>query len=640
MTRFTVRPCAIPRLGSSVLCVVAMLLTAAPSQADTAPESAAAFSCPPTKKSKESAGLASTLKKVDEYFGQIAVVPFARVLFFDVLGFTKGGYTQQVSEVSELAEVHTISGAAPATKVYERAITLAGWNDEPWSQLKPGRDKVELTFDDGDGLKFDVKDWDAKHNTLTLKTDDCSKLAAVAPGTTASVSGIKVPFIVLWLVLGALFFTFRYAFINIRGFVHAVQVTAGKFDKPDDPGEVTHFQALSSALSATVGLGNIASVAIAISVGGPGAVFWMVTAGFLGMSSKFSECTLGQLYRVTDDRGQVSGGPMRYLRTGLAEVGFPRLGRVLSVLFALLCVGASFGGGNMFQANQSYAQVKETFGQSIPFLASDGGALVYGLAVAFLVAIVIIGGIKRIGAVASFIVPIMCTIYLLAGFFVLFANASEIGPAFATIVREAFSPIAVVGGGLGVLMRGFQRAAFSNEAGVGSAAIAHSAAATDEPVREGVVALLEPFIDTIIVCTMTGLVVVITQSYMQPGAGIEITSRAFASAIPWFPSVLTVAVFMFAFSTMISWSYYGERCFTMLFGPRSSMSYKVIFVLFVVLGSVLKLGSVLDFSDLMVLGMAFPNILGMYFLSGKVKRALDDYLKRMKEQQATGSATG
>jgi len=441
---------------------------------------------------------------------------------------------------------------------------------------------------------------------------------------------IKLPFIVVWLIVGAIFFTLRFGFINVRAFRHAWIVTTGRYDNPDDPGEVTHFQALSSALSATVGLGNIAGVAVAVAMGGPGAVFWMIIAGFLGMSSKFTECTLGQMYREVGTDGHILGGPMRYLQQGLGEKGWPRLGRALAVLFAVMCIGGSFGGGNMFQANQSYAQVADV----LPFFAGGWGALAYGVLLAFLVGVVIIGGIRRIGQVAGVIVPVMCGVYLLAGFFIIFTNIDQVGPAFAKIVGEAFTPKAGLGGFVGVLITGFRRAAFSNEAGVGSASIAHSAAATDEPVREGIVALLEPFIDTIVVCTMTGLVVVITGAYEGDAeGGVLMTSNAFATVLPWFPKVLSLAVFLFAFSTMISWSYYGERCWTFLFGPQFSLLYKVIFLGFVVFGSVLKLGNVIDFSDLMILGMSFPNILGAVLLSGKVSQALNDYWARYKSGQ-------
>jgi AGCS family alanine or glycine:cation symporter len=438
---------------------------------------------------------------------------------------------------------------------------------------------------------------------------------------------LQLPFIVFWLIAGATFFTLRFGFINLRAFKHAWVVTTGRYDNPDDPGEVTHFQALSSALSATVGLGNIAGVAVAVAMGGPGAVFWMIVAGFLGMSSKFTECTLGQMYREVGDDGHILGGPMRYLEKGLGQLGVPRLGKVLAVFFAIMCVGGSFGGGNMFQANQSYAQVSSV----LPFFGGGWGALAYGVLLSFLVGVVIIGGIRRIGQVAGFIVPVMCGIYLVAGLFIIVSNFDQVGPAFGKIVGEAFTPKAGFGGLLGVLVTGFRRAAFSNEAGVGSASIAHSAAATDEPVREGVVALLEPFIDTILVCTMTGLVVVITGAYESGGhEGVLMTSKAFATVLPWFPKVLSLAVFLFAFSTMISWSYYGERCWTFLFGPQFSMLYKVIFLGFVVFGSVLKLGNVIDFSDLMILGMSFPNILGAVLLSGKVRDALKDYWGRYK----------
>lgn len=446
----------------------------------------------------------------------------------------------------------------------------------------------------------------------------------------AAGDAIQLPFIVVWLIAGATFFTLRFGFINLRAFRHAWVVTTGHYDDPDDPGEVTHFQALSSALSATVGLGNIAGVAVAVGVGGPGAIFWMIVAGFLGMSSKFTECTLGQMYREVGKDGHILGGPMRYLQQGLGELGLPRLGRFLAILFALMCIGGSFGGGNMFQANQSYAQVADV----LPVFSGGWGSLAYGVLLAFLVGIVIIGGIRRIGQVAGFIVPVMCGIYLAAGLFILVTNIDHVIPALDHIVSEAFTPQAGFGGMLGVLITGFRRAAFSNEAGVGSASIAHSAAATDEPVREGIVALLEPFIDTIVVCTMTGLVVVITGAYEKGGEeGVLMTSEAFATVLPWFPKVLSLAVFLFAFSTMISWSYYGERCWTFLFGAHLSLVYKVLFLCFVVLGSVLKLGNVIDFSDLMILGMSFPNILGAVLLSQKVGGALKTYWDRYTSGQ-------
>ncbi len=459
--------------------------------------------------------------------------------------------------------------------------------------------------------------------------------AAVQVPSLPNPANVDIPLVVAWLVIGAVFFTLRMAFVNIRMFPHAVLVTTGAFDNPEDEGEISHFQALSSALSATVGLGNIAGVAIAVSAGGPGAILWMVLAGFLGMSSKFTECTLGQMYRRRRPDGSVSGGPMHYLDEGLRELGFPRLGKVLAVLFACLCIGGSFGGGNMFQANQSF--------EAVAFVARDLGlvadsamgglGIAYGLVLTFFVGLVIIGGIQRIGAAAGTIVPFMVVVYLAAGIFILVVHATDVPSAFATILSEALSPQAVVVGGfVGVLVQGFRRAAFSNEAGVGSASIAHSAATTAYPVREGIVALLEPFIDTVVVCTMTGLVVVITGAYQfdTGGDGVVMTQQAFGSVMSWFPAVLSIAVILFAFSTMISWSYYGERCTVWLFGDNAKLPYRVVFLFFVFLGANLELGNVLDFSDLMILGMAFPNVLGAILLSGKVKAALDDYIAKLR----------
>ena len=470
-----------------------------------------------------------------------------------------------------------------------------------------------------DGKRFEVLSQEG--DTLSLRGEE----VRTSKDRLANADQMNIPLVVAWLVFGASFFTLRMNFINLRGLKHAVFVTAGHYDHPDDSGEITHFQALSSALSATVGLGNIAGVAIAVAVGGPGAVFWMVVAGFLGMSSKFTECTLGQMYRQVDDRGHVSGGPMWYLDLGLRDLGMGSLGKPVAVIFAIMCVGGSLGGGNMFQANQSFAAVADV----VPLF--EGRGWLYGILLAALVGMVILGGIKRIGKAASAIVPLMCGIYVLAALFILVVNFEQVPAAISHIVGEAFSPEAGRGGLIGVLVQGFRRAAFSNEAGVGSASIAHSAATTEEPVREGIVALLEPFIDTIVVCTMTGLVVVITGVYKgDAGDGVLMTSAAFATVIDWFPLVLSFAVVLFAFSTMISWSYYGERCATYLLGSWASTPYKILFLFCVFLGSVFNLGVVLDFSDLMILGMAFPNIAGLLLLSGKVKRALDDYWGRLQ----------
>jgi len=444
----------------------------------------------------------------------------------------------------------------------------------------------------------------------------------------AAGDAIQLPIVVAWLVLGALFFTFRFQFVNLRAFRHGIDCVRGRYSQPDEPGEISHFQALSAALSATVGLGNIAGVAFAVGIGGPGAVFWMVMGGLLGMSSKFAECSLGQRYRKIDSEGRVSGGPMIYLRDGLAEVGHATLGRVLSVVFAVMCIGGSFGGGNMFQSNQSFALVR----QEVPLLASGLGQIAFAIVLVVLVGITIIGGIRRIGEIAAILVPGMCALYMICGASILVIHASEVPGALALIVEKAFSLEAGLGGLVGTLVQGFRRAAFSNEAGIGSAAIAHSAAMTSEPIREGIVALLEPFVDTIIVCTTTALVIVVTGAWNDPaaGSGITMTAHAFATVFPWFPRVLTVVAVLFAFSTMISWSYYGEQSWVHLFGPRSLLTYQVIFLGFTFAGVVFQNAQVvLNFGDLMILGMSFPNITGVVLLSGVVKRELDRYLKKL-----------
>ncbi len=439
--------------------------------------------------------------------------------------------------------------------------------------------------------------------------------------------GSSIPIVVIWLVFGALFFTFKMKFINIRGFKHAIDLVKGTYDDPKDEGEVSHFQALATALSATVGLGNIAGVAVAITVGGPGATFWMIVAGLLGMSSKFVECTLGVKYRTVNENGEVSGGPMYFLKNGLAKHGYAGLGKVLAVLFAILCIGGSFGGGNMFQANQAFAQLSGQF----PML--EGNGPMFGFLLAILVGTVIIGGIKSIAKVTEKIVPFMAVMYVVAALIIIVMNYTEIGNAFALIFKGAFAPSAAFGGFIGVLIQGFRRAAFSNEAGVGSASIAHSAAKTNEPVSEGIVSLLEPFIDTVVICTMTALVIIITGFHDVAGIeGAQLTSNAFGSTISWFPFVLVIAIFLFAFSTMISWSYYGLKAWTYLFGAskKSELVYKFIFLIFIIIGSSVSLGAVIDFSDMMILAMAFPNILGLLILSGEVKLDLKDYLARVK----------
>ena len=437
-----------------------------------------------------------------------------------------------------------------------------------------------------------------------------------------------VPLVVLWLALGALYFTLRFRFINLRGFRHALDCVRGRYTRPEDHGEITHFQALSAALSGTVGLGNIAGVAVAVGVGGPGALFWMVVAGFLGMSSKFAEVTLAQRFRIQRSDGHLSGGPQHYLRAGLEQAGFPRLGRVLAPIFAVMCIGGSFGGGNMFQANQSYAQWKHV----LPILEGTTGSIVFGGLLSVLVGLVIIGGIKRIGEVASALVPFMCLLYMACGFVIVLLHIERVPESLALIVRAGFTGEAAMGGLVGVLIQGFRRAAFSNEAGCGSSPIVHSAARTEEPVREGFVALLEPFVDTVIVCATTGIVLVVTGAYATPdaGKGIAMTSWAFATVFPWFPVLLSLTAFLFAYSTMISWSYYGEQCWAHLFGVRSILLYKLIFLLFTWLGAIFQAQAVLDFGDMMILGMAFPNLIGVVLLSGVVRRELDTYWARWK----------
>ena len=480
----------------------------------------------------------------------------------------------------------------------------------------------------------------------TANTDaEGNPVTTPIPFIGGEVTTLTIPFAVLWLVLGAIFFTLRMGFVQFKLVGHAIQVTRGKYDDPNDEGEVSHFEALTAALSATVGLGNIAGVAIAISIGGPGATLWMILAGVLGMASKFTECSLGQMYRHERSDGSVMGGAMYYLSDGLRDRGpvLATLGKVLAVAFAILCIGGSLAGGNSFQVNQS----KDALAEVIPFLKDNGWA--YGAVMTLAAGGVILGGLRRIADVASKIVPAMCGLYVAACLFVILSNADQVVGAFGTIIDGAFNPQAGLGGIVGVLIVGFKRAAFSNEAGVGSAAIAHSAAKSHYAVREGIVALLEPLIDTVIVCTMTALVIVITGAYMKvdPATGAEtvfneyivgsngagLTSMAFSTVIPWFKYVLAVAVVLFAFSTMISWSYYGERCFSWLFGDGYSIVYKVLFLSFSFLGSVITATAVLDFGDLMILGMAIPNVLGVFLLSGKVKERLDEYLELKRSGQ-------
>lgn len=446
-----------------------------------------------------------------------------------------------------------------------------------------------------------------------------------------------VPFVLIWLVVGALFFTVYNGFVNIWGFKHALDVVRGKYDDPNDPGEVSHFQALATALSGTVGVGNIAGVALAISLGGAGATFWMILVGLIGMSSKFVECTLGLKYRKQLPDGSVSGGPMYYLSEGLNKKGVGGLGKVLAVLFAIACIGGSFGGGNMVQINQATSQLVTVTGGESSFFY--GNEWMFGAAMALLVGIVILGGIKSIAKVTDKIVPFMVGIYLIGAIVVIGYHITDIPWAFGQIIQGAFTKTAAFGGFVGVLLLGVQRAAFSNEAGIGSASIAHSAAKTDEPISEGIVALLEPFIDTVVVCTMTALVIIITQNAPEQAVAlandaekIALTSRSFASVIPWFPPVLAMAVILFALSTMIAWSYYGLKAWTYLFGESKMAEniYKLIFCIMVIVGSAVSSSSVFNFGDAMIFAMCFPNVLGLYFLAPEVKADLQNYFARIK----------
>ncbi len=456
------------------------------------------------------------------------------------------------------------------------------------------------------------------------------------PGTT-------FPWIVAWLVIGATVFTIYFGVIQFRAFPHAIALVKGDYSDPNDAGEVSHFQALATALSGTVGLGNIAGVAVAVGIGGPGATFWMILAGLMGMASKFTECTLGVKYRNEYADGTVSGGPMYYLTKGFEERGLPA-GRILAVLFSIFCILGALGGGNMFQSNQAHAQLTNVVGEYPGWIT--------GVIFAGIVFAVIIGGLKSIARVTEKVVPIMGVLYVLTAIVILLLNADQIGWALGQIFEGAFTGLGVAGGFVGALIQGFRRAAFSNEAGVGSAAIAHSAVRTKEPITEGFVSLLEPFIDTVVVCTMTALVIIITgQLISDPttglyllneggtsiqtidgNSGVALTSAAFSANIGGFQYILAIAVILFAFSTMISWSYYGLKAWTFLFGEgvTKEIIFKVIFCIFVVIGAAADLGPVIDFSDAAIFAMAVVNIIGLYFLMPVVKKELNSYMSRLK----------
>ncbi|MFH6602050.1 alanine/glycine:cation symporter family protein [Maribacter algicola] len=469
---------------------------------------------------------------------------------------------------------------------------------------------------------------------------------------------VGIPWVLMVLLFGAGYFTVYFKGINFGSFATALRIVKGDYDDLEDKlpievsesvftdegdqpdtirveghqGEVTHFQALTAALSATVGLGNIAGVAIALSLGGPGATFWMVLVGFLGMASKFVECTLGVVYREIDENGTVYGGPMYYLSTGLKKKGLAKLGKILAMVFAIMCIGGSFGGGNMFQINQAFQLFEHVTGGDTSFIHGKGW--LFGLFMSVLVAIVIIGGIKKIAKVTDKIVPAMVVMYVLAVVGILIINFEIVPAAFRSILEGAFDPKGIAGGVIGVMIQGFKRAAFSNEAGIGSASIAHSAVKTKFAASEGLVALLEPFIDTVVVCTMTALVLIVT-GQIQVGTeisdaqGVVLTANALASGVWWFPYLLALAVILFAFSSMISWSYYGYQAWSFLFGRGKSMEYlyKSIFCLFVVVGAAAGLDSVTDFSDAMIFAMLVPNMIGLFILLPKVKEELVKYMK-------------
>jgi AGCS family alanine or glycine:cation symporter len=443
------------------------------------------------------------------------------------------------------------------------------------------------------------------------------------------VNGVALPVTVLWLITGAVVFTCYLRFINIRGFTHAVRVLRGKYTQPADKGEISQFQALTSALSGTVGTGNIAGVAVAITLGGPGATFWMIVAGFLGMTTKFVECTLAVKYRRILPDGTVAGGPMYYIKAALEKHGLPRLGTVLAGFFALACV---FGSAGFVHVNQGYAQVKNVTGFDDPWL--------FGLIYAALVGLVIIGGIKSIGKVTARLVPLMCAIYLIGALTVIGLNYTAIPAALWTILQGAFAPEAAYGGVIGVLIQGFRRAAYSNEAGIGSSPIAHAAARTNEPVSEGFVGLLEPFIDTVVICTISALLIVITGAYLQPGLdGVQISSYAFATAFDWFPLVLMVALLLFGYSTVLSWAYYGQKGWGFLFGEHkhSIRLYKVLICSVVAIGAVPNMLAVFNFIDSMIFLMAVPNILALYLLLPEVRQDLQAYLAKIKAADAAAA---
>lgn len=505
----------------------------------------------------------------------------------------------------------------PFGKLFTVMQDSSGW------QLLSGKTRVTVT--PGQQLNFEG---------LVLVLEPNARSAyGCGPGEACSFSLHEIRFLpitIAALIIAALFFTLYFRFINLRKFKLAVDVVSGRYSGLREAGEVSHFQALATALSGTVGLGNIAGVAVAIAAGGAGATFWMIVAGLLGMTSKFVECTLGVRYRRINADGVVSGGPMYYLRDGLARRGWDKAGKMLAVLFCFACIGGAIGGGNMIQSNQAFAQLRSLEFMQDTWLAQNGW--MFGLMMAVVLLTITLGGIKSIARVTEKMVPLMCGLYLLAGLVIILLNWQEIPRAFSEIFREAFSSHAIAGGMLGAMIMGFRRAGFSNEAGLGSASIAHSAVRTHYPASEGIVALLEPFIDTVVVCTMTALVIVITNQHLNADlSGVELTSLAFSSQIPWFKYLLALAVMLFAFSTILSWGYYGEKAWEYLFGSgfKAGVVFKLLYAGAVVVGAAISLDAVFRFGDAMIFSMAFPNLIGLVILVPEAKQELDHYLSKI-----------
>jgi len=567
-------------------------------------------STPPEEKKK------SLDQKIDEWFGK-ATGPFVNAIFYPL------ATDIDVEKVSKMPENLTLPAPGGADMWYYRADNKSAWQRVSVVKNENGLYCAEL------------------------------QMAEKASGSASPFSGqwtpakFKMFLVIFWLAAAGIILTLAFKFINIRAFGLATRTVRGKYSQSSDPGSVTHFQALTAAVSGTVGLGNIAGVAIGIHSGGPGVAFWLFLSGFLGMSTKFAECTLGVKYRIFDTEGRVHGGPMYYLRRGLHERGMKSLGMVLAFFFAIFCVFASFGGGNIFQVNQVTTQLINITGEEDSFFFKN--QWVFGLIMAFMTALVIIGGIKGIARVTSRLVPFMCGVYVISAILVLIVNASHIIPAIQMIVSEAFQPRAAITGGLvAAFIWGMRRATFSNEAGIGSAPIAHAAAKTRRPASEGVVALLEPFLDTVVICTMTSLVLCVTMDFEGDSAnyainghsyvlgasgtgwkeGIAMTSAAFETIHSSFKYILFLCVFSFAFSTLITWSYYGLQAWQYLFGKKliTAWIYKVIFCLIIIVGSAASMANATDFSDASLFAMSIPNLIGVYLLLPIVRSELTRFI--------------